>query len=270
MAKVKANCIHCGNEVERYPSEILSTVYCSRECRSEYFKEHYTELFNCYYCGKEKRIRKANFNYEGNNFCTRKCKDKWQREGLKGKANPFYNKSHTVKSRKLVSETKIAAGLRGEKSPQYNRIQVNCEECGEKLYKIPYLIQRSEFHFCSAKCSGVWKSKNLVGESHPAWNHELTNEERTIKRKYHEYYVFMKKVMERDNYTCDICGIRGGDLNAHHLNSYDWDKENRTNPMNGITLCVNCHTDFHKEYGYGKNTREQYEEYKNINLVESV
>ncbi|MFP3467817.1 HNH endonuclease, partial [Leifsonia sp. SIMBA_070] len=68
-----------------------------------------------------------------------------------------------------------------------------------------------------------------------------------------------------DSYTCDLCGKQGkwGDgLNAHHLNSYDWDKQNRTNIDNGITLCKKCHMDFHKKYGYGKNTKEQYSKFK--------
>ena len=86
--------------------------------------------------------------------------------------------------------------------------------------------------------------------------------------------MFIKKVMERDNFTCDICGFYGkwGEgLNVHHLNSYDWDVNNRTNINNGITLCEECHTDFHKMNGYGKNTKEQYIEFKNkMKIKESV
>lgn len=265
MAKIKKNCINCGKVVERYPSQILETVYCSRKCRSEHFREYNTVLFNCDYCGKSKRIRKANYKSEGNHFCSRTCKDEWQKTGLVGENNPFFNRNHSLETKEKVSETKIAAGLRGENSPQYNRIRVKCEECGEEIYKIPYLIARSDFHFCSPKCSGAWKSKHQVGESHPLWNPEITIEERTVKRKYPEYYTFMKVVMERDNYTCDICGKYskwGNGLNAHHLNGYDWDKENRTNPDNGITLCKECHVDFHKIYGFGENTKLQYIEYK--------
>lgn len=274
MGKIKVKCIHCGTEVERYPSQILNTVYCSRECRSEYHKKHHTILFNCYYCGKEKRVKKANYNYNGKNFCSRKCKDEWQKIGLKGRGNPFYNKKHDLKTKLKISKTKKAAGLRGEKAHNYSRKPVKCSECGKTTYKTPYLIKRSAHHFCSTECHGKWKSKYLVGENNPTWNPNLTDEERERARKYPEYYEFIKAVMERDNYTCDICGFYskwGNGLNVHHLNSYDWDIDNRTNVDNGITLCKECHTDFHKTYGYGNNTKEQYLEYKEFTrLKESV
>lgn len=267
MAKIKKNCIHCDKVVERYPSQMLSTVYCSRQCRSDYHKEHHTVVFNCHHCGKEKRVRKGNFNYKGNNFCTRICKDEWQRVGLKGSANPFYNKSHTQESKLKSSATKIALGLRGKKAHNYNTHPVECEQCGEITYKIGYLINRSENLFCSIECHGKWKSENLIGENSPTWNHDLTDEERQTQRKYPEYYEFITSVMRRDEYKCDICQFHskwGNGLNAHHLNSYDWDKDNRTNIDNGITLCKECHTNFHKTYGYGKNTKEQYIEYKSM------
>ena len=51
-------------------------------------------------------------------------------------------------------------------------------------------------------------------------------------------------------------------LNAHHLNGWAWAKDQRFDLENGITLCENCHKLFHSIYGRGKNTREQYEEFK--------
>lgn len=270
MSKIKRNCIHCGVEVERYPSQMLSTVYCSRKCRSEYHKKHHTEVFNCNHCGKQKRVRKANFNYNGNNFCTRKCKDEWQKVGLKGGNNPFFRKRHSVDAKKKISITKRAMGLRGEKAHNYNTHPVKCSECGSATYKIQYLIDRSKYHFCSISCHGKWKSKNLVGENSPSWNPFLTDEDRQKRRNIPGYFDFIDGVMKRDNYTCNICekySKWGAGLNAHHLNSYDWDKKNRTNIDNGITLCKDCHKDFHTKYGYGKNTKEQFKEYKNSKEV---
>lgn len=274
MAKVKKNCIYCGKVVERYPSQVLSTVYCSRKCRSEYHKENHTEVFNCHYCGKEHRIRKANFNYDGNNFCTRKCKDEWQKNGLKGEENPFYKMSHTPETRMKVSETKKSMNLTGENAHNYNTHIVKCSQCEKDTFKIGYLIKRSKHHFCSVECSGKWKSENQIGENNPLWNPELTDEDRIVRRHIPGYFDFVTGVMKKDNYTCNMCGFYskwGNGLNAHHLNSYDWDKENRTNIDNGITLCKKCHTDFHKSYGYGKNTKQQYNEYKNkTNIKESA
>lgn len=69
-------------------------------------------------------------------------------------------------------------------------------------------------------------------------------------------------VFSRDDYTCQVCGERGGDLEAHHLESYAENVEARLDPENGVTLCVSCHRAFHKAKGFGGNTRSQYEEWK--------
>lgn len=66
----------------------------------------------------------------------------------------------------------------------------------------------------------------------------------------------------RDNFTCKVCGNNNRDsIQVHHLNGYNWCKEKRTDETNGITLCNNCHKNFHLKYGNGNNTKEQFEEW---------
>lgn len=65
--------------------------------------------------------------------------------------------------------------------------------------------------------------------------------------------------------ACQLCGEYGQKLVVHHLNGYNWDKENRYNVDNGVTLCEKCHKAFHKIYRNGNNTKEQYIEYANQN-----
>lgn len=64
-----------------------------------------------------------------------------------------------------------------------------------------------------------------------------------------EYSEWRKAVFARDNYTCQICGQRGGKLNAHHIIRYRKNVEERTNIDNGITLCVTCHKAVHHREG---------------------
>ena len=109
--------------------------------------------------------------------------------------------------------------------------------------------------------------RKYKGENHPRWNSNLTQEERERGRDYPEYTQFIKNVLKRDNYTCQCCGKEGNghNLRVHHLNGYNWCKEERTELYNGITLCKDCHKIFHKLYGKGNNTKEQFEEFiKNI------
>ena len=105
--------------------------------------------------------------------------------------------------------------------------------------------------------------ENLSGENSPKWNPNLTPEERERGRLYNEYYHWRIRVYKRDKYFCQCCGKHGSkvSLNAHHLDSYNWCKERRTDVDNGITLCTECHKEFHKKYGLGDNTREQFYEW---------
>lgn len=70
---------------------------------------------------------------------------------------------------------------------------------------------------------------------------------------------------EKANYTCDKCNTYGVTFNAHHLNSWKYFPNERYDINNLVTICDNCHKDFHRTYGNGiktPNTKEQYEEFK--------
>jgi hypothetical protein len=108
------------------------------------------------------------------------------------------------------------------------------------------------------KACGIEK---MMGENNPSYNPDLSEEERIATRHYEDYYRWRKQVYEKDSYTCQCCGVTGGSLSAHHLDGYNWCKERRTDISNGMTLCRECHTDFHVKYKYGNNTEAQYTEW---------
>ena len=98
------------------------------------------------------------------------------------------------------------------------------------------------------------------------YDESIPDEVRQTDRNYYpENRQFVRAVMERDKFICQICGAHTKDLAAHHLNGFHWDVENRFNPDNGITLCHKCHMDFHSKYGRHENTKEQFNEYANQN-----
>jgi hypothetical protein len=69
----------------------------------------------------------------------------------------------------------------------------------------------------------------------------------------------------RDDFTCQKCNTKGGNLNAHHLNSWKFFPEQRYSLDNLVTLCTTCHKAFHDTYGNGhkqSNTVQQYLEFK--------
>lgn len=103
------------------------------------------------------------------------------------------------------------------------------------------------------------------GKNHYNYNPLITDEER-IKMRYeisgNDRRVWRMSVYHRDEYTCQICREKGGELNAHHLNGYHWYEKGRYDVDNGVTLCDKCHSEFHGIYGYGENTKEQFVEYE--------
>lgn len=103
------------------------------------------------------------------------------------------------------------------------------------------------------------------GENNYKWNPNKTKEDRENGRKTLKYIDLVKRVLARDNFTCQVCGetSKTVDLVAHHLDGYNWCVEKRFDETNSICLCENCHENFHSIYGKGYNTKEQFMEWTN-------
>lgn len=100
--------------------------------------------------------------------------------------------------------------------------------------------------------------EKLRGENNPRWNFDISEKERLIERDYYQYKHWRNKIFEKYEYTCQCCEKIGGILHAHHLDGYNWCESRRLDDSNGTLLCEDCHFLFHKEYGYGGNTEEQF------------
>ena len=174
-----------------------------------------------------------------------------------------YDKNGHIKNRiKTVSKgTKIKVSIND--LPPYSNLEVDvkCDKCG-KQYRMIYENYTNKNYdgkiYCIACACKIFNS----GEKNPNWKPCKSNEERELQRSYPEYHDFIKKVMARDNYICQCCGDGSKNkIEVHHLNGYDWYFEGRTDETNGITLCKDCHKNFHNNYGLGGNTKEQFEEW---------
>ena len=101
--------------------------------------------------------------------------------------------------------------------------------------------------FCSTKCSGSYHIK----ENSPSWKGGIKKDK--DRRKSYDCVMWRKSVFERDDYTCQFCGIRGAELNADHIKPYHEFPELRSDVSNGRTLCVSCHK---KTDTYGRKKRQ--------------
>ena len=140
------------------------------------------------------------------------------------------------------------------------KIKVRHMSCGTVFDTIPESLANGH------GCPNSFCCKKR-GKDHYRYNENLTDEERSVDRKWKkEYRDWRSSVYRNYNYTCDICGCKrskGNKIVAHHIESFDINEELRYDPSNGVALCERCHKDFHIKYGFGKNTSEQYCEYKN-------
>lgn len=150
----------------------------------------------------------------------------------------------------------------GEWNGSGNKTTFIHNKCGTKFMKSPNSFMQG--HRCNNN-----KCCHASGENHYRWNPNLTYEDRVKERKSEKGYVtFIKSVLKRDNYYCQCCHTRSN-LVVHHKDGYNWCIERRIDISNGITLCENCHKNFHKIYRYGNNTEKQWNEYIN-NIKESA
>ena len=88
------------------------------------------------------------------------------------------------------------------------------------------------------KLSDYWQAHR---EQHNFYKHGRGNNERNADMSRLEYRLWREDVFKRDNWTCQICGIRGGKLQADHIKSYALHPELRHDVSNGRTLCASCH-----------------------------
>ena len=119
-----------------------------------------------------------------------------------------------------------------------------------------YKKKQSEIH--KGDKNGMF---GVTGENHHNWNPDKTHEKRAKERRTGKERGWRIAIFQRDKRICKKCGVEKRKIVAHHINSYDIHEKERYDINNGVTLCEECYKDFHHKYGYGKNTREQFEEF---------
>ncbi len=79
-----------------------------------------------------------------------------------------------------------------------------------------------------------------AGPAHWNWKGGISSENNRF-RQSSEYKAWRDQVFRRDDWTCQLCGRRGGYLEADHILMFAHHPEKRLELANGRTLCKKCH-----------------------------
>lgn len=167
------------------------------------------------------------------------------------------------KNGKLVLDNKTYIKIKIEDLMKNSnkKVKVQCD-CCKNIYEYTYNNYNSKRMGDKYYCFHCYASIFNSGENNCNWNHNLSEEDRLrVSRKSVSYNEFIRRVLNRDEYTCKVCENKNKQLEVHHLDGYNWCKEKRESIENGITLCLDCHSNFHSLYGRGFNTKDQFEEW---------
>jgi 5-methylcytosine-specific restriction endonuclease McrA len=168
---------------------------------------------------------------------------------------------NNLKNLTKEQRTKITQNLVNfQKEKLKDRVICFCETCNGE-YSVTKSVFKLGTRFCSKDCLYTYLFKTNP-ENHPRWLGGKSQENQ-IGRGTLEYQEWRINVWKRDFFTCKKCLKIGKDLNAHHINSWVDNVDDRYSIDNGVTLCGDCHKNLHKIYGQ-KTNEQNLKEFLNL------
>lgn len=181
-------------------------------------------------------------------------------QSVENRANALRGKKRTPEQKKRMSEARLRLKIKLSPEEIARRTETRRKNGWHKdIERTKRLMSENNAYARTGikelEETRIKKSLALKGERNPNWQGGKEPINNRV-RKSLEYQLWRKKVLERDNFTCQNpkCKKRGGKLHADHIKPFALYPELRFVLENGRTLCIPCH---HKTetYGYRKMYR---------------
>ena len=252
-------CAVCSGEYPIKASHADGSTYCSRACMAIGYVDRLVGDLNPNWRGGQvpKTCRNCGATYtriqalaEGSLYCSRVCQLAFQNKNARPKKQP--------KAPARTKECSVCLKAIRHKGPKYCSpecksravtVVIRCPLCLDSFKT----DKKHPSKFCSKGCSRKAQSIRQSGASSHLWQGGKTDEAARV-RNHPLYKEWRQRVFSRDDFTCQCClrtsaslegdGKQG--LTAHHIIGFADDPKLRLKVSNGVTLCWQCHRDYHR------------------------
>lgn len=166
------------------------------------------------------------------------------------KGHPCYTPKLSEEHKRKISESR----LKRKKKYGYLNLFESRKKMSEAKKKNPVKYWLGKKLSIETRIKMSEKAKLRIKEKSPSWKGGITPLVNQIRHCF-KYRQWRSDVFTRDDFTCQKCGKRGGDLEAHHLKEFNLIlkanniktleealvREELWNINNGRTLCLKCH-----------------------------
>lgn len=254
--RTACRCEICGAPVKAKRDGTPRHRYCSRACTGAAYRDRLRGTANpnhralpprpCALCGAEYRSYDKRRQYCSQSCAARANMTTERAAAMNTKRQPSPRKAPEERTRRSSCASCGMVVLAQEKrkycpeckaikrAEQIARLTKVCCWCGDTF------LSRSRVT-CSAQCFTLHLQGRQRGESSHLWKGGKTSAAMAI-RNSREYGVWRSAVFERDNFTCQLCDVRGSKLTAHHIHRFATHPNLALEVWNGITLCWPCHS----------------------------
>lgn len=207
----------------------------------------YKSIVNCLTCDSTFEAYNCHIKRGRGRFCSKSCNTKYNYKTI----NAF-----ALLAKDEMKKSGIKIGRRNKTS-----FEKECIFCKSKFTTFK---SKANKKFCSMSCRDKVKKPYIKrtkpatnkGPNHYNWKGGINLRGNFMRSR--EYKNFRTFVLNRDDNTCVICGIKKTEYNkvilhVDHIKSYSLHPELRICVNNGRTLCIDCHK---KTDSWGVNVRK--------------